>query len=510
MEYKESFQKIFNKKSLKIVLIIYMVCCIMSFICFSVMKLISINDKITSNTLIVLGILVAIYGAVFYKCYKWVVACDSINPKALNVTKILVLTITYFQYLYLNFTMHLNSVWLIAIFFVILGALFFDLKMIIASVVLSALCIVIVFIHNPSILKYEKLASAEIYMTMVTVVITFILLLIMVYMASKLLKSISEKEAEIREENEKLLKLFKRISEISNTVLSSSENLGAAIAEQTSSLVEVSDVTNLVSQNSDEMLDKSNNNEDILHTLLNTNEGVVHKIKDSEGKINNLIGITEENQKSLNATLSIISNIKDEIANTFESTKDLEEKSAKVDEILNLIGNISEQTNLLALNASIEAARAGEYGKGFAVVADEIRKLSEDTKQSLDQASTIVSELKDKINIVQNQMKGNNKKSQEGNSIINETVNRINDMNDHLKSFSSNIIDINEASNTLFLQTKNAVKFNKEISNITKKTISQYNTVAETISQNASTCEEIEANINELKNIAEDMNKLVK
>ncbi|WP_333859566.1 methyl-accepting chemotaxis protein [Clostridium sp.] len=510
MEYKESFQKIFNKKSLKIVLIIYMVCCIMSFICFSFMKLIGINDEITSNTLIVLGILVAIYGVVFYKCYKWVAACDSMDPKALNVTKILVLTITYFQYLYLNFTMHLNSVWLIAIFFVILGALFFDLKMIIASVVLSALCIVIVFINNPSILKYEKLASAEIYMTIVTVVITFILLFIMVCMASKLLKSISEKEAKIREENEKLLKLFKRISEISNTILSSSENLSAAITQQTSSLVEVSDATSLASQNSDKMLDKSNNNEDVLHTLLNTNENVVHKIKDSKDKINNLIGITEENQISLNATLSIILNIKDEIANTFESTKDLEDKSAKVDEILNLIGTISEQTNLLALNASIEAARAGEYGKGFAVVADEIRKLSEDTKQSLHEASTIVSELKNKINIVQDQMNDNNQKSQEGNSIINETVNRIKDMNNHLKSFSSNITAISESSNTLFLQTKNAVKFNKEISNITKNTISQYHTVAETISQNASTCEEIEANINELKNIAEDMNKLVK
>ena len=510
MEYKESFQKIFNKKSLKIVLIIYMVCCIMSFICFSFMKLIGINDEITSNTLIVLGILVAIYGVVFYKCYKWVAACDSMDPKALNVTKILVLTITYFQYLYLNFTMHLNSVWLIAIFFVILGALFFDLKMIIASVVLSALCIVIVFINNPSILKYEKLASAEIYMTIVTVVITFILLFIMVCMASKLLKSISEKESKIREENEKLLKLFKRISEISNTILSSSENLSAAITQQTSSLVEVSDATSLASQNSDKMLDKSNNNEDVLHTLLNTNENVVHKIKDSKDKINNLIGITEENQISLNATLSIILNIKDEIANTFESTKDLEDKSAKVDEILNLIGTISEQTNLLALNASIEAARAGEYGKGFAVVADEIRKLSEDTKQSLHEASTIVSELKNKINIVQDQMNDNNQKSQEGNSIINETVNRIKDMNNHLKSFSSNITAINESSNTLFLQTKNAVKFNKEISNITKNTISQYHTVAETISQNASTCEEIEANINELKNIAEDMNKLVK
>lgn len=510
MEYTESFQKIFNKKSLKLVLTIYMVCCIMSFICFSGMKLIGINNEITSTSLVILGILVAIYGVVFYKCYKWVAAYDGDDSKALNITKTLTLAITYFQYLYLNFTMHLNSVWMIAIFFVILGALFFDMKMIIASIVLSALCIVIVFIHNPSILRYERLASGEICMTIVTVAITFTLLFIMVHIASKLLKSISKKEAEIKEENQKLLELFEKISEISNTVLSSSENLSTAIAEQTSSLVKVSDATSLASQNSDEMLEKSNSNEAILHTLLNTNEIVVDKIKDSKNKINNLIEITEENQKSLNDTLSIILDIKDKIGNTFESTKDLEEKSAKVDEILNIIGNISEQTNLLALNASIEAARAGEYGNGFAVVADEIRNLSENTKQSLDQASAIVNELKSKINIVQNQMSSNNKKSLEGNSIINETVNRINDMNKHLKSFNSNVIDISEASNTLFSQTENAVKFNKKISDITKDTISEYSTVAETISQNAAASEEIEANINELKNIAKNMNKLVR
>ena len=57
------------------------------------------------------------------------------------------------------------------------------------------------------------------------------------------------------------------------------------------------------------------------------------------------------------------------------------------------ISTIAEQTNLLALNASIEAARAGEAGKGFAVVAEEIRKLSDGTKELLDNMTSLLSAL---------------------------------------------------------------------------------------------------------------------
>jgi heam-based aerotactic trancducer len=75
----------------------------------------------------------------------------------------------------------------------------------------------------------------------------------------------------------------------------------------------------------------------------------------------------------------------------------LQQISNQIFDIVAIVQTIAEQTNLLSLNASIEAARAGEHGKGFAVVAEEVRKLSDQTKSSVTNVSSLISGTKHQV-----------------------------------------------------------------------------------------------------------------
>jgi len=104
----------------------------------------------------------------------------------------------------------------------------------------------------------------------------------------------------------------------------------------------------------------------------------------------------EQSISSSNTSQNTIESFVMEVETMANDLTLLQEESARIGSVLDVIRSIAEQTNLLALNAAIEAARAGEQGRGFAVVADEVRALAHRTQEATVEIQSMVEGLQSK------------------------------------------------------------------------------------------------------------------
>ncbi|MFL0251789.1 methyl-accepting chemotaxis protein [Clostridium neuense] len=117
----------------------------------------------------------------------------------------------------------------------------------------------------------------------------------------------------------------------------------------------------------------------------------------------NLINMSENMETGLSGISAAIEQLAASASqihtNEQKLNQEISEVSSLSEQIIELsyfIKKIADETKMLGLNAAIESARAGEAGKGFGVVSQQIRKLSDQSKETVPKIKSLTDKIKEK------------------------------------------------------------------------------------------------------------------
>ncbi|SMB96638.1 methyl-accepting chemotaxis sensory transducer with Cache sensor [Desulfonispora thiosulfatigenes DSM 11270] len=279
---------------------------------------------------------------------------------------------------------------------------------------------------------------------------------------------------ELSRSSEELAATTQEINAQADNINSSTQQIAAGMEETTATTEEIAASAQDLNTIALRLSDKANEGNRVLKDIELKAEKIKTNATNSEKVVTELYG--EKQQIILKA---------------IEDGKVVSE----IGNMAKIISDIAGQTNLLALNAAIEAARAGEHGKGFAVVADEVRKLAE-------QSGETVAKIHNVINLVQESFTNLSTNASGILEFIDEKV---------LGDYKELVEISKEYENDAELiggMIKDFVANTEQILSSTEQTSSAMEEVAATVEESNAGTQEISNNINETTGAIEGVAKM--
>ncbi len=272
----------------------------------------------------------------------------------------------------------------------------------------------------------------------------------------------------------------KTMNQITGQSTEAVNNITAAIDELAQAAYHQAEDTEKISSSVEDMKNSMSNSVSSAERLSDENGKIKSATGEGTQAVKDLTNTTEQSMEALEKIFAVIRNIDD--------------SAKQISEVSDLISSIAEQTNLLSLNASIEAARAGEAGRGFAVVAEEIRKLAEQSAESVDVINQKIMDLQKNAGEAEVQSNLVKRLSEQQNESVQNTKEKFDVIVKNVENVDRDIVNLKDNNETL------AQNFNT-VSDL----VSSLASIAE---ENAASAQEISATSDTVKSSMGEINDI--
>ncbi|MGF7035017.1 methyl-accepting chemotaxis protein [Paenibacillus mucilaginosus] len=303
--------------------------------------------------------------------------------------------------------------------------------------------------------------------------------------------------------------LIGKISESSEIVAASSEELTATSLQTAAATEQVNRSVSFIATSSEAQYESASQTS---MTMTEMAVGITRIAESASGvseATNEVVSDVTSGHAEVQAAIRQMTAVGGTVRQTANAVQSLEQQSHTIGEIIDVIRGIAQQTNLLALNASIEAARAGEHGKGFAVVATEVKKLAEQTRTEAERITVIVSSILDNTRTVASSVN-------EGVEMMNEgvgQVSKVGEIFEHVlasvRSVSDQIQEVSAASEELSAGTEEVAASMSEMLHVTKEAAEQLAQVSRAASEQKQSMDEVSNSSQSLSEMAMELREMV-